>query len=290
MINYAIPGLYIHYKLNLKLLKLMEINPEYFYPNINIEAAYGTFPFCIFDGGRIFENNYHASLEEIENIIKNYQSFNVSSRLVYTNSQLTEKNFLNRFGNLCLSLCNDYQNNQVVVADNNFLEYIKEKYSNLNFISSTTKCLKSDDFYKELHNSNFLEICLDYNLNHNFSLLTSLTQEEKEKCEFLCNAICPPGCPTRKQHYKLNSLYNLSFGKDYAVPYCKINDNTLSPEQMQFCNTITYQEIKEKYEPLGFCHFKLEGRTFSKTTQALIYAEYMVKPEYKNLVIQYLLS
>ena len=28
-------------------------------------------------------------------------------------------------------------------------------------------------------------------------------------------------------------------------------------------NNISYEEIVEKYEPNGFCHFKLEGRTFN---------------------------
>ena len=65
MINYAIPGLYSHYKINKKLLNLKIHEPKYFYPNINIEAVYGTFPWNIFDGGRIFNYNKHASIEEI---------------------------------------------------------------------------------------------------------------------------------------------------------------------------------------------------------------------------------
>lgn len=86
MIKYAIPGLYHHYIINIKLLELMKENPEYFYPNIQIEAVYGVFPFCIFDGGRIFDNNEHTSIEEIVNIVTQYHQYGVASRLVYTNS------------------------------------------------------------------------------------------------------------------------------------------------------------------------------------------------------------
>jgi len=90
--------------------------------------------------------NKHASVEEIKTIIFDYYKFNVSSRLVYTNCQLTPENYINRFGNLCLSICNEYKNNQVVIADNDFLTYIHQNYTNLSFISSTTKCLNAIDF------------------------------------------------------------------------------------------------------------------------------------------------
>ena len=290
MINYAIPGLYAHYQINKKLLQIKEHNPEFFYPNINIEAAYGTFPWNIFDGGRIFMTNKHASVEEIKTIIFDYYKFNVSSRLVYTNCQLTPENYTNRFGNLCLSICNEYKNNQVVIADNDFLTYIHQNYTNLSFISSTTKCLNAIDFQKELDKTEFIEVCLDYNLNHNWKILDQLTNEQKEKCEFLCNAICPPACSTRKKHYILNSQYNLNFGKHYTVPYCGIQYGTVSPQVKASPNTITYEEIRDIYEPKGFCHFKLEGRTFSSQTQILIYAEYMIKPEYKSLFIDYMLK
>lgn len=291
MINYAIPGLYKHYKINKQLLNIRQNNPEFFYPNINIEAVYGVFPWCIFDGGRIYMTHDHASLEEIKTILFEYHKFNVASRLVYTNCQLTSDNYTNRFGNLCLSLCNEYENNQVVVVDDSFLTYIHNNYPNLSFISSTTKCLNQLDFQQELGQSKFIEVCLDYNLNHNWKLLDSLTEEQKKKCEFLCNAICPAACPTRKQHYILNSQFNLNFGKHYTVPYCGIKYNTLAPEIKKYSNNIiTYEEIRDTYEPKGFCHFKLEGRTFSSITQTLIYANYMIKPEYKGVFIDYMLK
>lgn len=285
MINYAIPGLYAHHKINFKLLELMKTNPEFFYDNINIEAAYGTFPTCIFDGGRIFDNNKHASLEEIQEIVNTYNRYGVSVRLVYTNSQLKPQHFLDRFGNLCMKICNEYDSSQMVLSNDELKEYVKENYPNFSFVSSTTKCLNKTEFIEELEKTDFLEVCLDYNLNHNMELLKNLSKEQKQKCEFLCNAICPPGCITRKKHYALNSLYNLSYGRNYEVPYCRIKHHILSPENKAFVNNISYEEIKEIYEPAGFMHFKLEGRTFSALTQILIYSEYMVKPEYRSLFI-----
>jgi len=57
MKNYAIPGLYKHYNLNIYFLDLLNKYPEYFVENLKINAIYGNFPFCTWDGGRIIFSN-----------------------------------------------------------------------------------------------------------------------------------------------------------------------------------------------------------------------------------------
>lgn len=289
MIKYAIPGVYFHHNLNFRLLDLMKNSPELFYPNISIEAAYGVFPWSIFDGGRIFPSNKHTTTEEIKDIAKTYSDFGVAVRLVCTNSQLKEHHYNDRFSNLMLEICNT-KGNQVVVADEGLLNYIKDRYKNYEFISSTTKCLKKSDFVEELKKGFYSEVCLDYNLNTNLELLNSLSAEEREKCEFLCNAICPPSCPTRKYHYKLNSLYQIQYGRIYSVPYCGIDKNNISFSTRNYSNNLSYNKIAEVYEPMGFQHFKLEGRTLPMEVQALIYSEYMALPQYKDELVSLLLA
>jgi hypothetical protein len=44
-------------------------------------------------------------------------------------------------------------------------------------------------------NKNYKFICLDINLNHNFTFLNGLNEDIKQKVEFLINPICAPGCP-----------------------------------------------------------------------------------------------
>ena len=58
-------------------------------------------------------------------------------------------------------------------------------------------------------------ICLDYNLNKNLSFLQTLSDLEKNKCEFLINPICGVGCAYRQEHYRLNSLFSKTYGKIY---------------------------------------------------------------------------
>lgn len=291
MVNYSIPGLYEHHSLNFALLEMMRSNPEWFYDDIKIEACYGNFQFCLFDGGRVFQSYKQTTKEEIEEITNIYNhEFNIPIRLIFTSNQLKPEHYTDRFCNIVLEACSKYPN-QIVLVDDKLKEYIESKYSNYQYISSTTKCIVSPkQFKEELARPDFFEVCLDYNLNKNFNLLDALNEEEKEKVEFLINAICPAGCPNRKEHYKLNSLMHLNYGKDYRVPSCPIVGSTIDPETMKSTNNLSPDEIYNIYAPKGFKHFKLEGRTLSDLENACNYVRYMVKPEYKYLVLQILLE
>lgn len=163
--------------------------------------------------------------------------------------------------------------------------YIKEFYPNYGFISSTTKCLNKKEDFKEELSKDYKMICLDYNLNHNFNLLESLTEEEKNKCEFLVNPICPPGCPNRKEHYKLNSLFHLNYGKNYTMTSCGIKQSLVHPNTCKQSNFISPDEIFNYYSKQGFSYYKLEGRTLDTISVGVNYVKYMVKPEYQNEVL-----
>ena len=102
---------------------------------------------------------------------------------------------------------------------------------------------------------------------------------DKNKIEFLINAICPPGCPNRKEHYRLNGISHLNLGKEYRVA-CQIKGDTTKCLTRNYKNNISPEEIYTKYYNLGFSNFKLEGRTLTDKEVILNYAYYMIKPEY----------
>lgn len=290
-IHFIIPGLYEHPSLNFMLLELLKKHPEYFRDNIDISAVYGSFQFCIFDGGRIFTGYRHTTKEEIEQIVNTYnEKYQVPIRLVCTNPILEQKHFYDRFGNLVLKLCeNDI--NEIVINNEAFQNYVQDKYPSYSFISSTTKCLaKIDDLKKELDNPFYKMVCLDYNLNKNWNFLNSLTDAQKFKCEFLCNAICAPGCSQRKEHYKLNGLHHLSYGQPYTIENCSIKECALHPEMASNANNISPEELYEKYVPAGFNLFKLEGRTLGLTENAITYTKFLAKPKWQPLVLDYLMA
>lgn len=289
--NFILPGLYEHYNLNFKLLALMQKHPEYFRDDVKVSACYGNFQFCIFDGGRNFYGYRHTTKEEIEEVVRIYnEEFNVPVRLVFTNTQLQPEHYTDRFGNLVLSLCENDMN-EIVVNDDNFEKWIKERYPRFHFISSTTKCLsKPDELVTELQKEDYTMVCLDYNLNKNKKLLESFSQEVRDKCEFLCNAICPPACPQRKEHYKYNSLFHLSYGRGYQMENCQIKGNTVAPVTRCSHNNITPDELYDYYVPNGFSLFKLEGRTLGEMEVAINYAHYLGKPEYADFILTQLIN
>lgn len=290
-INFILPGMYENFDLNIHFLALLKEHPEYFYNDVKVSAVYGSFQFCIFDGGRIFNSYRHTTKEEIENILYQYNEvFEIPVRLVCTNCELKQTDYKNRFGNVILTLCNNLPN-EIVVNDSNFKKYIQENYSNFTFISSTTKCLNTPKLLlEELSHPEYKMVCLDYNLNHNKTLLKEMPEEQRGRCEFLCNAICPPGCPNRKQHYSLNSLFSLTYGQNYSIEGCPIEYNTTHPKCFQYKNNISPEEIYNEYVPMGYNLFKLEGRTLSIAENVCNYVRYMVKPEYQFLVINELMQ
>ena len=86
----------------------------------------------------------------------------------------------------------------------------------------------------------------------------------------------------RKNHYYYNGQYALNFGEIYQMSECGIRDTTVSNTVRTFRNNITPDELYNKYAPMGFSHFKIEGRTLPSIEIAQNYAYYMAKPEHHD--------
>ena len=284
IIYFMLPGFCEHYKLYQNLNKFLNIYPEAKRENIKIYCYYGNIPFCTWDGGRTFYQAYPLSIEEIQDIQKYYNNIlNSKIRLIFTNNLLKEEHLYERYNNISLKIFNN-TNNEIVLNSQLLEDYIKEYYPNYALIASTTKCSNQENSRIDLNNKNYKFTCLDYNLNHNWKFLNSLTPEEKEKTEFLVNPICGPGCPQRKEHYRLNSLFSLTYGQRYSIKSCEIfngsNCAVFNPAH------ITINEIIEKYVPAGFHYFKIEGRTWSSNEMAITLADYLIKPEYQSFFLK----
>lgn len=279
-----LPGFCEHYKLYKNLNHFLQIHPEVKNDNAEIYCYYGNAPFCSWDGGRIFNKYNPLTTNQLVDLVNYYESINGRLRLVLTNNQIEEQHCYDRYNNLVLQIC-DRKGNEIVLNSNILENYIRQNTKNYSFISSTTKCLsKSDSAKEELNNDNYKFVCLDYNLNHNWKFLEELTPEEKAKTEFLINPICGPGCSQRKEHYRLNSLFSLSYGVPYKLQSCEIYNGSMCAK---FNSThISPDEIYSKYVPAGFHYFKIEGRTWPSAELIPIIASYIIKPEYMAWFIQ----
>lgn len=289
MVKFMLPGFYEHFNLNLNFIKMFKEMPQYFNDDIDIYAVYGNFQFCIFDGGRIFNNYKQASLEQIEFIKNSFNELGVPLRLVFTNNQLEEEQFYDIFGNLILSICQN-EINEIVIGSQSFENYIRKKYPMYSLVSSTTKCLKTQDLLQSELAKDYKMVCLDYNLNKNMKMLKSLSKEQIDKCEFLINPICGAGCPNRLQHYNLNSLFSLTYGKPYPMEQCYIQNTSFHQDTLNSTVNLSPNEIFKIYAPMGFKYFKIEGRTWSDEELAMTYVYYMVKPKHQFFILSALLS
>lgn len=281
---FMLPGFCEHLQLYQNINKFLEKYPEAKRDEIEIYCYYGNIPFCTWDGGRIFTTYQPLSIEEIENIKDIYNNkFNSKIRLVFTNSLLQEEHLYEKYNNISLKIFHNQQN-EIVLNSKLLEDYIKSNYPNYKLIASTTKCSNSEQSKLDLNNQDYIFTCLDYNLNHNWTFLNSLSPEEKAKTEFLINPICGPGCPQRKEHYRLNSLFSLTYGNRYNMKHCEITNSTncakFNPAH------ITINEIIDKYIPAGFHYFKLEGRTWPSKDMAIVLADYLIKPEYQSFFLR----
>lgn len=289
MKNFVLPGFAEKFSVNQQLVLLYERHPEYFVKDFNFGCFYGCFGYSIWNGGRIFTQYTFYNIEQLIEMRDFYNSRDIPIRLTFTNPLIEEEHLDDAYSNMMAKVLHNGKN-EIVTASPILEKYLREKYPNYRYCSSTTKCLLTEeDVLNEIRNPDYFQVCLDYNINHNFKILNQLTPEEKAKTEFLCNAICPSGCSFRKEHYRLNGVFSLNGGQNYRVE-CPITYNTIHPDTMNYKNNISPEEIESVFEKQGFKHFKLEGRTLPDYELSANYVRYFIKPEYQLYVLGVLIG
>lgn len=166
------------------------------------------------------------------------------------------------------------------------LEYLQENYPELYFVSSTTKVLTDfEQFVSEVKRDDFRYVVPDFRFNKQFDKLQTLSKSEKDKVEFLCNECCSFACKDRKRCYEAVSRKNLgesgcraslhSQWSGRRVPFFESDENP---------GFIGVTDIQEKYLPMGFTNFKIEGRGLGSALILEFLLYYLTKPEYQLVV------
>ena len=279
-VNYAyfhLPGLYEFYDFYREFLPVYFNHKEFFFDWCKIGSIYGAPKDCLWSGGRTSDAD--TSNKDVLDLIKEYK---ISARLTFSNSLLNETSLKDlKCNNLC-NLFND-ENNGIIIYSDLLLDYIKEHYPKFYFVSSTTKVIINfERLLKELNNKDFKYVVPDFRLNKAFDKFESLNQSKRNKMEFLCNECCYIGCKERKQCYENVSRKNLGLEPindvckapdlDYGYSFSKAKKNP---------SFISLDDIKNKYMPLGFSNFKIEGRGLGSALLLEFILYYMTKPEYQ---------
>lgn len=277
-VYYHLPGLFEFYDFYEKFLPLYRNQRHYFYDWCKIGSIYGSPADCIWSGGRIsYVNNVP---DKVFSLMKKY---NISARLTFSNSMIRQEHFSDLRCNELCRLLSEANGNGVIVHSDVLLEYLKEKYPNLYFVSSTTKVLVDfNELIDEVNRDDFAYVVIDFRLNKAFAQLETLNQTQKDKVEFLCNECCWIGCKDRKKCYETVSRQNL--GIDCVDHVCKAphsNDGYRFSKAMENPSFISKDDILQTYVPMGFSNFKIEGRDLGNALLLEFILYYMVKPEYQ---------
>ena len=277
-IYYHLPGLFEFYELYREFLPLFRAHREYFYDWCEIGSIYGAPADCIWGGGRVgFGDN------DPQEILALTREYGISARLTFSNSLLREEHLSDKQCNRLCALFNETGGNGVIVHSDLLLEYLEKNYSNLYFVSSTTKVLT--DFRQlldEVNREDFRYVVPDFRLNKVFDKLNTLTNAQKDKVEFLCNECCWFGCTDRKKCYENVSRKNL--GECYEDHHCTApggNEGYRFSKAMTNPGFIGVEDIRKIYLPMGFPNFKIEGRGLGSALILEFLLFFLTKPEYQ---------
>jgi len=275
MIYYYIPDFFFNYDINVRLLELIQTEPDMFYDDFKIGAVFGNFPNCIWNGGRpVFGNNLNFA--EMQNISAQFNYYGVPLRLTMTNPVVEETDVYDRYANYIMQNLNNGFN-QVLVANSILEEYIREKYPEYPVIRSI---IASENVYYDDSDKYFMSV-LRKHKNTDIRFLQSI--KNKDKIELLVNETCDEDCPRAYTHYlefSKKQRYLDNTGEELIIK-CTCDRKYPRNRFYNLSMCLTRDKIKNIYEPMGFKHFKISGRG-SHGGIILDYAHYMVKPEWKE--------
>lgn len=291
-VKFHLPGLRRNYPLNVMLLGLLRGHPEFFREGVKIASCFGEFPTSLWNGGRNSRGD-QCDADYINVVIKSLNDWGVPVRFTYTNMLLEEEDLLDPYCNYCLKAAHNGMNGVILVSPI-LEEYVRKNYPKMKITSSTCKQIKGIDGVNEELKKGYDIVVLDYNLNNQFDQLEKI--EDKGRCEILINAACEPNCARRGAHYRTisenqrNIVKNMKLPKDRQLPLkpweCKYGSGAQQNVYtiQEFCTYVSPEAIWEKYVPMGFQNFKIEGRTDDLFVVLEAYIHYMVKPEFQGQV------
>jgi len=282
-------------KFNMIFLAMFENSPEFFREGVEIASFYGTFPPALWNGGRVMLGTCDKPF--VKGIIKYFNDKGIALRFTFTNPMIEDKHLSDSFCNAIMAMADNGKNGCIVASD--ILEnYIRKNYPSYKITSSTCKRITDEGTLEAELEKDYALVVLDYDFNNRFDVLEKI--KNKEKCEILVNPCCVPKCTNRSDHYKVIGLEQIAIADSFRknTPY---NPDKFAAEHQEYkaaleCTCehrslyevqdlpthITPDDIWKKYVPMGFCNFKIEGRTFDIFNLMEHYLYYMVKPECRD--------
>lgn len=280
-IYFSLPDFYNYYDLNLHMVKLMKDYPGYFRSNVVIDSVYGSFPGCIWNGGRVQYGGCH--LENMQATIAGYNQLGISVRFTFTNRQITGRHHMDYYGNTILQVADNGMNGVNTSVDT-FADYVQANYPSYYLINSTTRKINGVDDINELSETTLT--VPPYTIN-NTDAIDKLTHPEN--IELLCCETCIDNCPNRSAHYDcLSTAQMLRPTEPFKCPHgCELYYYYETVPTRK--HHISIEMIEEQYLPRGINKFKISGRNDNVINVIERYVNYLAKPEYRDAVRNHVL-
>lgn len=284
--RFHLPGLRYNYPLNMFWVSLLEEHPEYFREGVEIGSFFGVFPMALWNGGRLTPAYDQCDKAFVEGVIKAVNDKGIPVRYTFTNPLLNEHDCEDPYCNYLMQSA-DNGMNEVMIFSPILEKYLREKYPNFAYNSSTCKEIKDVDEINREMERDYKYVVLDYNFNNKWDILDKI--ERKDKLEVLVNTLCEPGCKRRGEHYRQiakdqkTMLLNRTLPADKQIPikhwHCDYGEYNCVHTIQDYPTFISPEDIWEKYIPAGINNFKIEGRTGNLFSLIDTYCFFMLKPE-----------
>ncbi|SEH57450.1 hypothetical protein SAMN02910265_01563 [Ruminococcus flavefaciens] len=293
-VRFHLPDFSGNFKLNVMFAEMLAHRPELFREGVEIASFYGVFPPSIWNGGRTQGGVCDKTF--VKSVIKTFNDRGIPLRFTFTNPALEKKHLSDPFCNMVMNLANNGLNEAIVMSP--ILEdYIRRNFPNYKLTSSTCKRLNSIEGLLDELKKDYSIVVMDYDLNNKFDLLEQIPMEDRPRIEFLSNACCEPNCPRRSAHYHSIGVQQIAYNEHIKkYPNLPFDATKYDPEHFRDCpyshrglfdikglsTHISPDDIWDKYVPMGFEQFKIEGRTASPINVLETYIYYMAKPESRD--------
>lgn len=287
-IKFHLPDFVRHFRLNLTLAEYMSRFPDAFVDGVKIGSVYGCFPNMTWNGGRFIQGNMDPRI--IREILSQFNKRGIPCRFTLTNPEIKMEHLSDPLRNAILKAA-DNGMNEAIVFSPMLEDYIRDKFPDMPITSSTCKQIEDFDELSAEMEKDYSLVVLDYNFNNNFDVLEKLPH--KEKAELLINPCCTPACKRRGDHYRSIGRSQIActqhMMKRTGTPYipepfeCQCMKRTLY-QTVDSPLHISPDAIYNKYVPMGYGNFKIEGRSVPDVNILENYIYYMVKPELRDKV------
>ena len=283
--RFHLPGLRYNYPLNMYWINLLQQYPQFFRDGVEIGSIFGCFPLCLWNGGRSTGND-QCDAGFVKSVIKNINDSGVPVRFTFNSPVVTEEDLNDPFCNFMVEQANNGMNEFMIMSPI-LEEYLRKKFPNFKYNSSTCKEIKDIDTLNAEIDRDYQYVVLDYNLNNQWEFLDKV--DHPEKLEVLINTLCIPNCPRRGEHYKtiaINQkivLHNRKLPPERRKPeipwHCEYGERAGIYAIKDYPTFIPVDKIWEEYLPRGINNFKIEGRTANMFSLIETYSYFMLKPE-----------